>query len=75
MCLVLTRVQLMNQSPTMRILANHENRKVISCAEDVSIWRPLAEHHAIYTQELILTSTLMQDVEWDDIAFQVPGSY
>lgn len=56
-------------------MAGHENRFVISCPEDVSIWRPLAQHHKIYTQELILTSALRQEIHWDEVAHQVPGSY
>ncbi|KAI0779277.1 hypothetical protein C8Q74DRAFT_1258208 [Fomes fomentarius] len=67
--------QLSTQNPTVRIMAGHENRFVISCPEDVSIWRPLAQHHKIYTQELILTSALRQEIHWDEVAHQVPGSY
>ncbi|KAI0744292.1 hypothetical protein C8Q80DRAFT_889499 [Daedaleopsis nitida] len=67
--------QISTQSPTVRILSQH-NRFVISSAEDVSIWRPLVEHnHKIYTQELILTSALRQEVHWDDDSFLVPGTY
>ena len=58
----------------MRILAGHPNRRVISCPEDISIWRPLAQHHPIYNQELILTSALKQNVDWDDKAFRVLNS-
>ncbi|RPD54429.1 hypothetical protein L226DRAFT_493972 [Lentinus tigrinus ALCF2SS1-7] len=67
--------QLSTQTPTVRILAGHDNRFVISCPEDVSIWRPLAQHNKIYTQELILTSALRQEIDWDDEAYFVPGSY
>ena len=67
--------QVSTQTPTVRILAGHDDRFVISCPEDVSIWRPLAQHHKIYTQELILTSALRQVVDWDDAAFRVPGSF
>ncbi|TBU24360.1 hypothetical protein BD311DRAFT_702198 [Dichomitus squalens] len=67
--------QVSTQTPTVRILAGHGNRFVISCPEDVSIWRPLAQHHKIYTQELILTSALRQRIDWDDTAFQVPASW
>ncbi|TFK90623.1 hypothetical protein K466DRAFT_543199 [Polyporus arcularius HHB13444] len=68
--------QLSTQSPTVRVLAGHDNRYVISCPEDVSIWRPLAQHdHKIYTQELILTSALRQEIDWDEEAYFVPGSY
>ncbi|KAI0699877.1 hypothetical protein C8T65DRAFT_580765 [Cerioporus squamosus] len=67
--------QLSTQTPTVRILAGHDNRFVISCPEDVSVWRPLAQHHKIYTQELILTSALRQEIDWDEEAYFVPGSY
>ena len=61
---------------TVRVLSGHSNRRVISCPEDVSIWRPLTQHDfTIYTQELILTSALRQEVDWEDTAFQVPGSF
>lgn len=59
----------------MRILKGHENRFVISTPADVSIWRPLAEHgFPIYSQELVLTSVLRQEVDWDDKAYFVAGS-
>ena len=68
--------QLMTQNPTVRILKGHDNRFVISSPADVSIWRPLSEAgYPIYSQELILTSVLKQDVEWDKEAYLVPGSY
>ena len=59
----------------MRILAGSSKRRVISCPDDMSIWRPLAQDHPVYTQELILTSALKQEVDWDDTAFQVHGSF
>lgn len=68
-------VQVSTQTPTVRILAGHTNRFVISCPEDVSIWRPLAQHHKIYTQELLLTSALKQEVDWEEISYQVQGSF
>ena len=43
----------------MRILKGHDDRVVISCPADVSIWRPLAESgYPVYSQELILTGVL-----------------
>ncbi|OSD06683.1 hypothetical protein PYCCODRAFT_1382487 [Trametes coccinea BRFM310] len=68
--------QLSTQTPTVRILSGHDDRLVISCPEDVSIWRPLVEHeHLVYTQELILTSALRQELDLDDPGFLVPGSF
>ena len=61
--------------PTVRMLDANANRHVISCPEDVSIWRPIAAHHPIYNQELVLTSALKQLVEWDNYTFRVPGSF
>ncbi|KAH9915024.1 uncharacterized protein BXZ73DRAFT_106335 [Epithele typhae] len=65
---------LSTQSPTVRILDGHDNRFVISSPGDVSIWRPLVKHHPIYNQELILTSALKQEIDWDQATFRVPGS-
>ncbi|KAI0630063.1 hypothetical protein C8Q77DRAFT_1063909 [Trametes polyzona] len=68
--------QLSTQTPTVRMLNGHDERFVISCPDDVSIWRPLVEHgHNVYTQELILTSALRQELALEDTAFQVPGSF
>ncbi|KAI0328357.1 hypothetical protein GY45DRAFT_1326498 [Cubamyces sp. BRFM 1775] len=68
--------QLSTQTPTVRMLNGHDDRFVISCPADVSIWRPLAEHgHPVYTQELILTSALRQELDLDDTGFMVPGSF
>jgi len=67
--------QVSTQLPTARILGANENRHVISCPADVSIWRPLLQHrHTIYTQELILTAALRQDIDWEDESFRVPDS-
>ncbi|KII83923.1 hypothetical protein PLICRDRAFT_95612 [Plicaturopsis crispa FD-325 SS-3] len=56
---------LVTQSPTLRILKGNVNRHVISCPEDASIWRPLAEAgFVIYNPELILTGALKQEMEW-----------
>ncbi|KAI0665873.1 hypothetical protein C8Q78DRAFT_480053 [Trametes maxima] len=68
--------QLSTQTPTVRMLNGHDDRFVISCTEDISIWRPLVEHgHQIYTQELILTSALRQELNLDHTEHQVPGSF
>ncbi|KAI8972183.1 hypothetical protein BD414DRAFT_448733 [Trametes punicea] len=68
--------QLSTQTPTVRMLNGHDERLVISCPADVSIWRPLVEHgHSVYTQELILTSALRQELDLEDDTFRVPGSY
>ncbi|KAF5370725.1 hypothetical protein D9758_001947 [Tetrapyrgos nigripes] len=68
--------QVSNQQPTLRILDNDsDNRFVISCPKDASIWRPLAEKYTIYTSELILTAALKHEIEWDNDAFRVSGSF
>ena len=68
--------QVVTQSPTARILKGHDNRFVISCAEDLSIWRPLSQHgYPIYSQELILTGVLKQQIDWDAESSKVPGSF
>lgn len=60
----------------MRILKGHDDRFVVSCPADVSIWRPLSENgYAVYSQELILTGVLKQELEWDDDTHRVPGSF
>ena len=61
------------QSPTLRIInASPENRHVISCKEDISIWRPLAAHGIkVYTQELVLEGVLRQEMDWDKESFLV----
>lgn len=55
------------QSPSLRIIrAAPENRHVISCKEDISIWRPIAaEGYKVYTQELLLAGIMKQQIEWD----------
>ncbi|KAF7376219.1 hypothetical protein MSAN_00037000 [Mycena sanguinolenta] len=63
--------KVLTQTPTVRILNSAPNRYVISCAEDISIWRPLTTDHVIYTQELVLTGALTQRIDWDNPAFQV----
>ncbi|KAI6044605.1 hypothetical protein EDC04DRAFT_2936196, partial [Pisolithus marmoratus] len=59
--------QIQNTTPTVRILKAKKNRHVISCPDDVSIWRPLvAEGYKIYSTELILRAVLRQEIEWDN---------
>lgn len=54
------------QTPTVRIVKGNDNRVVLSCQADISIWRPLAEAgHTIYAHELILSGMLRQEIEWD----------
>lgn len=55
------------QQPTARIInASPQNRHVISCKEDIAIWRPIAAQGVpIYSQELLLTGALKQEIEWD----------
>ncbi|KAL4242530.1 hypothetical protein ABKN59_011898 [Abortiporus biennis] len=63
-------------TPTVRILSNNKDRHVISCPEDVSIWRPISEAgYVVYSQELILTGMLRQQLDWESSANKVPGSY
>jgi len=61
------------QSPSLRIIkAAPENRYVISCKEDISIWRPIAvEGYKIYSQELLLAGIMKQQMEWDEEEFMV----
>ncbi|TFK70491.1 hypothetical protein BDN72DRAFT_958770 [Pluteus cervinus] len=66
--------QSVGSTPTLRILNAQPNRIIISCPEDVSIWRPISAQHPIYSPELILSSALKQDVDWDNLAFRVEGS-
>jgi mediator of DNA damage checkpoint protein 1 len=55
------------QQPTIRIItASPENRHVISCKEDIAIWRPMAAQGIpIYSQELLLAGALRQEIDWD----------
>lgn len=63
-------------TPTVRILKAIQDRFVISCVDDKSIWRPLAEAgFPIFNQELILTGMLKQKIDWDSDASKVAGSY
>ncbi|KAF9219682.1 hypothetical protein BS17DRAFT_788949 [Gyrodon lividus] len=61
-------------NPTVRILKGKENRYVVSCPEDISIWRPLAkEGYTIYSTELILQAVLKQDIDWENKECIVAG--
>ncbi|KAJ7270110.1 hypothetical protein B0H12DRAFT_1094605 [Mycena haematopus] len=64
--------QIITAQPTLRLLENDPGRHVISCEEDKAVWQQIAVAHPIYTVELVLTSALRQEVDWDD--FRVPGS-
>jgi len=61
------------QSPSLRIIrADPENRHVISCKEDISIWRSIAiEGFKIYSQELLLAGIMKQQIEWDQDEYVV----
>jgi len=63
--------QLTTQTPSARIIqANPSVRHVISCQEDLSIWRSIAAQGIkIYSQELLLTGALKQEIEWDRADF------
>ncbi|CAK5281580.1 unnamed protein product [Mycena citricolor] len=61
------------QNPTIRILKGSENKFVISCPEDISIWRSLASDYPIYSHELLLNSTLAQRIDWDNPAYRIAG--
>ncbi|KAI0056886.1 hypothetical protein BV25DRAFT_1813329 [Artomyces pyxidatus] len=59
--------QMRPQNPTVRALNGKSNYFVISCPEDASIWKPLADAgHPIYTKELLLNGALTQEIRWDD---------
>ncbi|KAG2126475.1 hypothetical protein BD769DRAFT_1357854 [Suillus cothurnatus] len=59
--------QVQTSKPTARILKANENRHVISCPADQSIWRPLVEEgYTIYSTELILLAVLTQEIRWKD---------
>jgi hypothetical protein len=67
--------QIRQQNPTVRALSGKSSGQqyfVISCAEDVSIWRPIAEAgHAIYSQELVLSAALTQEMHLNEEEFRV----
>ncbi|KAF9237242.1 hypothetical protein BU15DRAFT_48989, partial [Melanogaster broomeanus] len=59
--------QVLTTNPTVRMLKGKENRYIVSCPEDRSIWRPLVqEGYTIYSTELILQAVLKQDVDWEN---------
>ncbi|KAF8058683.1 hypothetical protein FPV67DRAFT_1523362 [Lyophyllum atratum] len=66
--------QVNTQPPTLRILNASPERFIISCPEDASIWRPVAQAHPVYTHELILTSALKQEINWKNESYRVAGS-
>jgi len=59
--------QVTTQQPTARIInASPENRHVVSCKEDIAIWRPMAAQGIpIYSQELVISGVLKQEMGWD----------
>ncbi|KZO94007.1 hypothetical protein CALVIDRAFT_501980 [Calocera viscosa TUFC12733] len=49
-----------------------DNQHIVSCREDEKYWRALAdEETTVYSQELILTGALRQQMGWDDDAMIV----
>lgn len=71
----LTFVQFSTQTPTLRILKSSPNRVVISSPGDIAIWRPLAEAgFPVYSQELVLTGMLKQEVDWEGVGMRVAES-
>ncbi|KAJ6593333.1 hypothetical protein B0H19DRAFT_17663 [Mycena capillaripes] len=66
--------QTVTSQPSLRILETNTGRHVISCPEDAAMWRQIAVAHPIYSNELVLTSALRQEIDWDDERFRVPGS-
>lgn len=62
-------------TPTVRILKASSDRYVISCPDDKTIWRPLAEAgYPVYNQELILTGMLKQEIDWENAGHQVSAT-
>ena len=62
---------LSTQTPTPRALAGHRaDRHVVAAPADRALWRPVAAAgHRVYNQELILTSALKQEVDWEEEAY------
>ncbi|KAJ7032738.1 hypothetical protein C8F04DRAFT_645408 [Mycena alexandri] len=60
-----------NWQPSLRTLETDTNRHVISCADDVALWKQIAITHAVYNYELVLTSALRQEIDWEDAAFRL----
>ncbi|KAG7098722.1 hypothetical protein E1B28_000635 [Marasmius oreades] len=69
--------QFTSQTPTPRIIEiSPAMRHVISCPEDANVWGPIAQKgHKIYTQELLLTGVLRQEIEWGNEKWMVEGSF
>ncbi|KAH9483371.1 PAX-interacting protein 1 [Psilocybe cubensis] len=70
--------QVSTQTPTLRVISTAPSlRHVISCSDDIAIWRPLTSSKAvrIYTQELLLNGVLKQEMEWEKDDYFVPGSF
>ncbi|KAA1476350.1 hypothetical protein DENSPDRAFT_807059 [Dentipellis sp. KUC8613] len=66
--------QFRSQTPTTRGLGGKDNHYVISCQEDASIWRPIAQAgHTIYNHELLLTSALTQQIDWENPLHRLSG--
>lgn len=64
---------LQRQTPTLRLIQNGNNRYVISCMEDISIWRNMAENGIeIYTPEFVLMGVLTQKLDYEK--YRVMGS-
>ncbi|KAJ7736891.1 hypothetical protein B0H16DRAFT_1326401 [Mycena metata] len=60
---------IINWQPSLRTLDTDPNRHVISCAADVALWKQIAITHKVYNYELVLTSALRQEINWEDAAF------
>ncbi|KAJ7496761.1 hypothetical protein FB451DRAFT_202760 [Mycena latifolia] len=58
------QIILTNQQLSSRILAKDPNRYVISCEADEKMCSQLPPGHPIYSQELVLTSALKQEIDW-----------
>jgi mediator of DNA damage checkpoint protein 1 len=64
---------LQRQTPTLRLIQNGKDRHILSCAEDIAIWRNMAENDIpIYTPEFVLMGVLTQKLDWE--GYRVPGS-
>ncbi|KAI0083353.1 hypothetical protein BDY19DRAFT_1060990 [Irpex rosettiformis] len=67
--------QFSTQTPTARILKGSSNRVVVSSPGDIAIWRPLLEAgFPVYSQELVLTGMLRQEVDWEGREMRVADS-
>ncbi|KAG6829223.1 hypothetical protein H0H87_012209 [Tephrocybe sp. NHM501043] len=67
--------QVNTQVPSLRILNANSDRYIISCPADIAIWRPIASAHPVYTHELILTSALKQEIDWNNEKYRVLHSH